>query len=125
MARKKNNSGKALYSESELNHYKYIEEKEALAQKLLKELNADRRYDDFFSQYRADTIASFKEAFARHKADYLLNGAWYKKHKQKLELHWFEKAYEMLWHIQQKKLFDLQCLWRAEKITLEGVEASW
>ncbi|MBO2007755.1 hypothetical protein [Hymenobacter negativus] len=32
-----------------------------------------------------------------------------------------EEAAHDLWEIQQKKLFDLQCRWRAEQITLPGV----
>jgi hypothetical protein len=32
-----------------------------------------------------------------------------------------EEAAHALWEIQQKKLFDLQCRWRAEQITLPGV----
>jgi hypothetical protein len=122
MAKKKKNQ--PLYSESELKHFKYIKDKQQLVGKLLEVINAERKYDDFFSNYRADTIEHFKKDLANFKAEYIQDGAWYFKHKRELESAYYKKAEGMLWHIQQKKLFDLQCLWRAEKIQLPGVETT-
>ena len=35
-----------------------------------------------------------------------------------------EQAYTRLWDIQHKKLFDLQCRWRAEQVSLPGVDCT-
>ncbi len=120
MAKKKKKQ--PLYSESELKHYEQIKDKEELTNKLLEEINAEKKYDAFFSNYRADSIENFKKDLARFKAEYILDGAWYFKHKRELEQVYHKKAEAMLWHIQQKKLFDLQCLWRAERVELPGVD---
>lgn len=41
---------------------------------------------------------------------------------EKARTRWMHRAHAHLEAILQKKLFDLQCLWRAEQITFEGVE---
>jgi hypothetical protein len=99
-----------------------MEKREKLKQKIIKELDDDRRLDSFFNEFRADTIQPFKEQYAFTKANLLLNGEVYIQNKQNRDLHFHKEAEEILWHIQQKKLFDIQCLWRAERIKLEGVD---
>ena len=46
------------------------------------------------------------------------------KQQEIQDLEFSNAAFECLKQIQQKKLFDLQCQWRAELITLEGVETT-
>lgn len=47
---------------------------------------------------------------------------YYTGYTEKEQLIWINAAFEHLEMILQKKLFDAQCLWRAEKVTYPGVE---
>ncbi|GAA4009598.1 hypothetical protein GCM10022408_22140 [Hymenobacter fastidiosus] len=75
------------------------------------------RYDEFFAPYQP----RFRESFAHHYV--LARQAWISvgqanedQPNRRLLIH-AKDAYVALWAIQQKKLFDLQCRWRAEELT--------
>ena len=67
-------------------------------------------------------MESFKKLYADKKAYALLYGDLYERIENKMALKYKEMAEEHIWRIQQRKLFDLQCRWRAEEIKLDGVE---
>ncbi|MBF9223450.1 hypothetical protein [Hymenobacter ruricola] len=85
------------------------------------ELRTNPDYQSYFAGYTPASVAAFIEAYAQRKARYVLHGPvqaqWRERHAA--ELH--TEAYQRLWDIQQKKLFDLQCRWRAKEIDLPGV----
>jgi hypothetical protein len=57
-----------------------------------------------------------------YKRFWLLYGKTAVENKEYHSIKWVSKAADHLALIQQKKLFDMQCLWRAEKMTIPGVE---
>ena len=85
------------------------------------ELRTNPEYRPYFAGYTPASVEAFIAAYAQRKARYVLHGPnyvqWSERHAA--ELH--TEAYQRLWDIQQKKLFDLQCRWRAREIELPGV----
>ncbi|MEP7169447.1 MAG: helicase SNF2, partial [Bacteroidota bacterium] len=82
----------------------------------------DTRFREYASSFSDYSVQNFIKEFASAKVRWTEWGDKYAKWKETDDLQWQEKAMEMLKEIQQKKLFDLQCLWRAEKIKLRGME---
>ncbi len=71
----------------------------------------------FDSRSHATTINSY----ALHKALLYLSGPRALKMQERRFLVFRHHAAEHLWEIQQKKLFDLQCRWRAGEVALPGI----
>lgn len=89
---------------------------------IIDDLNSNEVYQPFFKKYGQN----FKEIFINRYSEMKLK-CLEKKEKQdddeeKEEIDWMNTAYRHLFVIQHKKLFDVQCQWRADKITLPGVE---
>src|SRR6188508_624011 len=59
---------------------------------------------------------SFISEYAREKVQWIEYGPRYIEWLLRDDLHWVNDATNRLKEILQKKLFDLQCRWRAEKI---------
>jgi len=87
-----------------------------------KELRSDPKYREYFKDYKDSSWESFVTHYAFTKVNALKYGVMYLKQKEEAELKYFNMAEENIWDIQQKKLFNFQCLWRAEKVTSEHVE---
>ena len=87
-----------------------------------KDLRTNPRYKEFFDRYTPSSVDSFIKHYAANKTRYLKYGEMFKSEEEKRSLQFLDEAQERIWDIQQKKLFDLQCQWRAELITLPGVE---
>jgi hypothetical protein len=99
-------------------------EEEQLYQQTVNWLNNHPAIQQTLQQYNQHFVQSFIEDYAKHKV-YLTNlKARYESILEEREQEWLEKAHECLEQIQQKKLFDLQCQWRAELITVPGVVIS-
>lgn len=79
---------------------------------------------EFFSGFQPSSVESFIRQYARRKAVYLTQGPQFADSRQQQELRYKTLAEKALWEIQQKKLFNLQCQWRAEQIRLKGIEHS-
>jgi len=88
------------------------------------ELNNNPVYRDFFSQFNRSSVETFIRNYAQRKAFYLTYGSDFIKQNAQWDLRYRLIAEQALWTIQQKKLFNLQCYWRAEQITLKGIEHS-
>jgi hypothetical protein len=89
---------------------------------IIDDLNSNEVYQPFFKKYGQN----FKEIFINRYSEMKLK-CLEKKEKQdddeeKEEIDWMDTAYAHLRVIQHKKLFDMQCQWRADKITLLDVE---
>jgi len=113
---------KPLYSEWEAKYYKTLEKKQQLQAKYYNEVKNDEKIIEYLSKYRKDSQTTFLKDFAEFKAEYELESDKYFKLKQAKDLQFHKAAEEMLWYIQQKKLFDLQCLWRAEQIKIKQIK---
>lgn len=112
----------AHLSDSEKKRLQEVYDDNALLQKIIHELKTEERFVNFFSNYLPSSVESFIKSYAHKKMLILKYGQFWLEQRERSELQWIELAEKHLQYIQQKKLFDLQCLWRAEKIKLDGVE---
>ncbi len=104
-------------SKKENNKPKEITEEEIKAEML-----ANTAMQQYFKQFNATSINSFIDSYARDKKWWINFGKRNINSKENDSIKWVTKAAEHLATIQQKKLFDMQCLWRAEKITIPQVQ---
>lgn len=92
-----------------------------LKRQYMEELHTRPCYRDFFDHYNEESVHAFIREYAARKTYYAIHGETKANEQSEAELkfrHWAEKYFA---EIQQKKLFDLQCLWRAGKIKLDGI----
>ncbi|HEY9165692.1 MAG TPA: hypothetical protein VIS48_05970 [Candidatus Kryptonia bacterium] len=96
-----------------------------LQQEFMNDLQTNERYKAFFEQYTSHSVESFIESYASLKCDIIEYGkASYKREEGNAEDEETTAA-TYLWQIQQRKLFDLQCRWRAGLIDLPEIETIW
>lgn len=82
-------------------------------------------FTEWLTQYTvnaSNTIESFGKSYGTAYANQRAYGASFGQWLDEQNFQYLEKATELLWQIQQKKLFDLQCRWRAGQVSLPGVE---
>ncbi|TGE25942.1 hypothetical protein E5K00_12345 [Hymenobacter aquaticus] len=101
------------------------QEAAATTEAIAQDLSTNPRYDAFFAPYQPSVRAHFVSDYTNQKMLWLRFGDFYERHLTGRLTQFEEEAYTRLWDIQQKKLFDLQCQWRAELVTLEGVVTSY
>ncbi len=86
----------------------------------------DQSLDDpailkWLAKFDQEGIPDFLASYHRQRQQWLHVGA----HERKKKHEWLtidmERAEKVLFFIQQKKLFDLQCLWRAEQEQVPGI----
>lgn len=100
-------------------------EREAIARMEIEyDLKNNPKYKKFFRNYSPDDVEEFIKAYARRKITWINWGRFYYEHNEDHQLRFYNLAENCLWQIQQKKLFNLQCQWRAEKIKLPGVSTT-
>lgn len=102
--------------------YRLTEEK--LIFEIKEELYCKSRYRTFFDHYNEESIHAFIDGYARRKAFYLLNGQRILSEEETGQLYFRNLAEHYIWEIQQKKLFDLHCLWRAGQADSEAVQVT-
>jgi hypothetical protein len=102
----------------------YSPEEQKLYDETIAWLQTDPAIQQELQQYRQNTIESFIEGYAKHKVYLVQLKAACKNNIEENEQEWLDNANECLQHIQQKKLFDLQCKWRAELITIPEITIS-
>ncbi|MEP7168231.1 MAG: hypothetical protein ABI855_02565 [Bacteroidota bacterium] len=73
-------------------------------------------------EYTPSSVDNFIKMYAQEKVQALEWGPVYKKWREDAQLQWIGEAFERLKEIQQKKLFDIHCLWRAGNIQLSEIE---
>ncbi|UOQ53584.1 hypothetical protein [Hymenobacter cellulosivorans] len=93
----------------------------ALSRLFAAELRAHPALQEALAPYLAQSKASVVSLYANAKAAAFIKGPFLAKQAGARFIEIREEAAHDLWEIQQKKLFDLQCRWRAEQITLPGV----
>jgi hypothetical protein len=101
-----------------------LEEKE-LKMQWRKHLEEDATIQDYFKTYHSSSVQDFITTYVNNKYHWYKHGDMYKKLADDKQAKWIELAHEHLGFILQKQLFDLQCLWRAEEIKLEGVAITY
>jgi len=89
------------------------------------ELRTDSKYLTFFAQFNKRSVDDFINFYKKKKAGWLTHGETYLENEQRRVLKYSDLAEQKLWEIQQVKLFDAQCFWRAEQITIPQIKASY
>ncbi|MEK7263281.1 MAG: hypothetical protein AAB071_02075 [Bacteroidota bacterium] len=89
------------------------------------DLQTNPRYQDFFSQYSATSVIKFILDYAKKKAELLEYGERSLDSEEYYSLQFTYLGERLLWEIQQKKLFNLQCMWRAEQIEIPEIETTF
>lgn len=84
--------------------------------RIIQEIGKNEQYNTYFSKYSPGSVKNFIESFARHKAHLEVHGDYSKNGQKRLMEQWNDKAWVALRLIQNKKLFDLACLWHAEEV---------
>lgn len=94
---------------------------DAVEKEILEDLNNNSRYKKFYDRYNSSSVESFKTHYAGKKAFAILYGEMYEGIENGMMLRYKEMAEDHIWRIQQRKLFDLQCRWRAEEIKIKEI----
>lgn len=92
-----------------------------LEQRIKEEVASSPGIQKYLEQFNPLTRSSLEFIYVYRKAHGLFHKDFTTGYFQQAELEWMEEAQERLCEIQQKKLFDLQCQWRAELITLPEI----
>ena len=102
-----------------------LEQEKALKIKWRKEIMENEAAQKYFEGYLPSSIESFIKDYLVKKYIAFKHKDLYARQLEKNRTRWIDEANEHLKPILQKKLFDLQCLWRAEQINLEGIEIAF
>lgn len=98
-----------------------LEEKE-LKMKWHRELDSNESAQNYFKSYKSTSVPDFVNHYINQKYLWYKYGDMYHDMMERERSQWINDAHEHLEVILQKKLFDIQCLWRADEIELKGVE---
>ena len=88
------------------------------------ELLQNEKFNKFIENIDPKYRDSFISGYAQKKIRWLEYGPQHVKWNLRDDLQWIEDATDRIKEIQQKKLFDVQCQWRAEKIILAEVKVT-
>lgn len=116
------NENKSPLSEYQKKEINRIVEQAKTENEIENELRTDTRFVNFFQSYLPESVDSFIQSYKRKKSFLMQYGPRWIAEIENESLKWIIAAQEHLGYIQQKKLFDAQCLWRAEQITIPEVE---
>lgn len=107
-------------------HVKQQELQQELIKQTEREVSGMEEIKQLKEKYTAESIERFINHYACTKTNAILNG-WYNLESLEYspELRYREETEHVLEMIQQKKLFNYQCLWRAEKETTPYVQTSY
>lgn len=97
------------------------EKESGFQNEIIKDLQTNEKYKSYFSKFAPSSIEGFITGFAFTKLMYTSYADMFQNEKERSLIGMFPEAFRCLAEIQQKKLFDIQCLWRAGKIDLEGI----
>ena len=99
-----------------------INERKALLLQWRKELDDNEAITSFFESYRGNAKKDFLDGYINSKYLWHKFGDNYQKMHEASRERWIDDAHKQLEAILQKKLFDLQCLWRAEQVSFKEIE---
>ena len=112
-----------LYTKNKVeNGIKDLHEEKDLKIKWRLELEENLFVETYFEGYHASSSANFIDHYLNQKYLWHKYGDFYREQTERKRSKWINQAHEQLEAILQKKLFDMQCLWRAEQIQIEGIE---
>ncbi|MEP7237382.1 MAG: hypothetical protein ABI685_05945 [Ferruginibacter sp.] len=76
----------------------------------------------YFKQFYPNYIEGFIKDYLREREQWIRYGKMYAEMQEEHSIKWINLAAEHLQYIQQKKLFDAQCLWRAGQLQIPQVQ---
>jgi hypothetical protein len=88
------------------------------------ELEANPVFQKMLERAYPNNRQSFVEEYAGRKVHWMEYAEHHRKWLEREDLQWVEKANDCLDQILQKKLFDAQCLWRAEQLEIKEVDVT-
>lgn len=89
------------------------------------DLRTNERYGIFFDQYHPSSLNDmFIKSYADEKVRVLKHARKCLANAEGEELSISKRGADCMWQIQQRKLFDLQCKWRAREIELPDVHTT-
>jgi hypothetical protein len=98
-----------------------MEKNKKTTEEIKKELSEKTAIQEYLKKFSDTSVANFIDSFASYKSMWLQFGDMYAEQREDNSIKWVIRASEHLKYILQKKMFDMQCLWRAEKIEIDGV----
>ena len=103
----------------------YEQKKKKAKDRIIKEIESNKKCQKYFAPYDQAYVQTFINSYAQYKAQLELSRKDVDCMDGKLMTEWSNQCWYSLKEIQYKKLFDLQCLWRADKIgPLEFIQVS-
>ena len=88
---------------------------------IIKDLQTNEKYKAYFAQFEPTSVEEFIKGFAFTKLMYTQYADLFQREREQTELGLLPEAFQCLAEIQQKKLFDMQCLWRSGTIKIDGI----
>ena len=88
----------------------------------LEELQNSESVKNYLNRFNESSTKDFLKDYVHKKSIWNTYADLYADSIEKEQLQWINTAFKHLELILQKKLFDAQCLWRAEKISFENIE---
>lgn len=88
----------------------------AAEERITNEIINDEKCKTYFDQFQESSVESFVKSYAEKKAHLEVYGDYTKFNQQRTLDEFQTDGWESLREIQHKKLFDTECLWRAEEI---------
>ena len=86
---------------------------EVTEEKIKEELQTIPKYQEYFKKFPEKEVKNFIDAYARKKYYYLNHGERSVRNAEYDLTKYQREAETRLWHIQEKKLFNAECRWRA------------
>jgi hypothetical protein len=96
--------------------------------RFLNEIMNSEKAKTFFSQYHSKSFGIFAESYVNQKIQLAKHYEYYEREfdlEEKEEIRYQKEAETVLNLILEKKLFNMQLLWRAEKIKIDGIYTSY
>lgn len=93
-------------------------------EQIRKDIAENTAMQAYLKEFSQADVSNFLSMYVHKKAIWLNYAGRYIGGEDEDALQWVTRASRHLELIQQKKLFDLQCHWRAEKITIPGVQTT-
>ncbi len=112
-------------SKSAQEQIKNITEEEARKAQWHNEMMASEAIRNYLNQYSERSAENFVDQYIFYKNLWYKHGELYGRLQENEALRFDTAARKYLTYIQQKKLFDLQCNWRAGNLQISGVDICW
>jgi hypothetical protein len=110
--------------EQDVDNKDYLLDEQKIKNQWQTQLKNDPKVIAYFKNYFGNVLDSFLEHYIDQKYLYHKYSDTYSSMYQSNQVYWINEAHEQLESILQKKLFDKNCLWRAEQLEIEGVLVS-